>query len=140
MSATDVISLERLEALLRGDAPRTADEARRHALLDELRGAALRAPEELRSRALSAAPSPRRVGVPRPSRRLALIVLPAALVLAVLAAVVHGFTGSNGPVVNHGVSAAKAPSGEGTVTVQTQQSLAGGTDRAGSGGFRSAVP
>ena len=33
MSASDVIGTERLEALLRGEAPRTSDEARRHALL-----------------------------------------------------------------------------------------------------------
>ncbi len=43
MSATDAIGIERLEALLGGDAPRTGDEARRAALLGELHGATLRA-------------------------------------------------------------------------------------------------
>src|SRR5260370_1144021 len=90
MSAIDV----RLEALLAGDAPRDADEARRMALLDELRGATLRAPDALRARVLASAPAPRRAFVPRLSRRLVFVVVPAALGLAIAAPLVHGLTGS----------------------------------------------
>src|SRR5260370_41087737 len=89
MSAIDV----RLEALLAGDAPRDADEARRAALLDELRGATLRAPDALRARALASAPAPRRTFVPRPSRRLVFVVVPAAVGIPIAAALVHGVTG-----------------------------------------------
>ena len=59
MSASDVIGSERMEALLRGDAPRTAGEERRAALLDGLRAAQLRAPEALRTRVLAVAPERR---------------------------------------------------------------------------------
>ncbi len=97
MSATDAIGLERLEALLGGAAPRTDDETRRAALLGELRGATLRAPDALRARVIAAAPAPRRSFAPRPSRRLILVAIPAALGLAVAAALVHGLTGSSGP-------------------------------------------
>jgi hypothetical protein len=100
MSATDAIGLERLEALLGGDAPRTAAETRRAALLDDLRGATLRAPEALRSRVLAARPlpRPRRSFLPQlPSRRLVLVVVPAALAIAVTAAIVHGLTTGSGP-------------------------------------------
>ena len=38
MTASDAIGFERLEALLAGDAPRTTDEARRAAVLAQLRG------------------------------------------------------------------------------------------------------
>ena len=95
MSATDAISNERLEALLRGGRPRTDGEERRAALLDGLRAARLRAPEPLRVQVLAprAAPKPR---FALPSRRLALVVLPAAAAVAVGAAVVHGFVGSGG--------------------------------------------
>ena len=97
MSATDAIGLERLEALLGGAAPRTDDETRRAALLGDLRGATLRAPDALRARVIAAAPAPRRSFAPRPSRRLILVAIPAALGLAVAAALVHGLTGSSGP-------------------------------------------
>jgi hypothetical protein len=95
MSATDAISNERLEALLRGDRPRTDGEERRAALLDGLRASRLRAPEPLRAQVLvpRVAPKPR---FALPSRRLALVVLPAAATVAVGAAVVHGFVGSGG--------------------------------------------
>jgi Domain of unknown function (DUF4349) len=94
MSTSDVIAVERLEALLRGDAPRTAGETRRAALIAGLRGGVLHAPEELRARVLAAAPTraPRRVAVP--SRRLVLVALPAAVGLAVAAAAIHGIVGS----------------------------------------------
>jgi hypothetical protein len=98
MSATDAIGLERLEALLGGDAPRTAAETRRVALLTDLRGATLHAPEALRSRVLAARPLPRgSFFSQRPSRRLALVVIPAALAVAVTAAIVHGLTTSSSP-------------------------------------------
>jgi hypothetical protein len=99
MSASDVIGSERMEALLRGDAPRSGAEERRAALLDGLRAAQLRAPEALRARVLAAAPAPAAARVPwlrRPSRRLALVVVPLAAALAVGAALVHGLVGSGG--------------------------------------------
>jgi len=98
MSASDVIGSERMEALLRGDAPRSGAEERRAALLDGLRAPQLRAPEALRARVLAAAPAPaaRRQRLPRPSRRLALVVVPLAAALAVGAALVHGLVGSGG--------------------------------------------
>ena len=87
MSATE---LERMEALLRGDVPRTAAEVRRSALIGELRGGTLRAPDALRARALADRPEPARR--PRPSWKLAFVVVPAALAVAVGAALVHGLT------------------------------------------------
>ncbi len=97
MSATDAISNERLDALLRGDRPRTSGEERRAALLDGLRSARLQAPDALRSRVL--ATKPERSRVPRfalPTRRLVFVVVPAAAMLAVGAALVHGLVGSSG--------------------------------------------
>jgi hypothetical protein len=95
MSATDAIGLERMEALLRGDAPRTPTEAKRTVLLDDLRAATLRAPDALRTRVLAVTPAPvHRFAPRRPSWRFALVVLPAALGIAVTAALVHGFTRS----------------------------------------------
>ena len=98
MSASDVIGSERMEALLRGDAPRSGAEERRAALLDGLRAPQLRAPEALRARVLAAAPAPaqRASWLRRPSRRLALVVVPLAAALAVGAALVHGLVGSGG--------------------------------------------
>jgi hypothetical protein len=93
MSAIDVMTVERLEALLRGDAPRTPEEIRRAALVAALRGGSLSAPEALRAHVLAGARAPRR-GVGLAPRRLALVVVPAALVLAIAAAVVHGIVGS----------------------------------------------
>ena len=121
MSATDAIGMERLDALLGGDAPRTAAEARRAALLADLRGAALRAPDAVRARVLAARPAPRRsLFAQLPSRRLVFAVVPVALALAVTAAVVHGLTTGSGsgaqpvsegaPTVVHGaVPNAKSP-------------------------------
>lgn len=94
MSTSDVISVERLEALLRGDGPRTAAETRRAALLGGLRAGVLRAPDELRARVLAAAPDRASRRLAFPPRRLALVALPAAVVLAVAAAAVHGIVGS----------------------------------------------
>ena len=97
MSASDAIGIERLEALLGGDAPRTAAETRRSALLADLRGATLRAPDAVRARVLAARPAPRRTFFAQlPSRRLVFVVVPAALALAVTAAVVHGLTTGSG--------------------------------------------
>jgi hypothetical protein len=64
------------------------------ALVSELRATAPAAPESLRQRVLDGAPAPRRRMSKR--RRLALVVLPVAVVLAVGAAFVHGFV-SSGP-------------------------------------------
>ena len=62
------------------------------ALVSELRANPPVAPERLRQRVLEGAPAPRR----RMSRkrRLVLVVVPAAVVLAVGAALVHGFVSS----------------------------------------------
>jgi hypothetical protein len=100
--ASDAIGFERLEALLAGDAPRTTDEARRAAVLGQLRETTLSAPEALRSRVLATAPARQRSFAWKPSRRLVFAAVPAAFALAVTAAVVHGLT--NGPV-SHPVSA-----------------------------------
>jgi hypothetical protein len=68
-----------------------------------------RAPETLRARVAELAPAPRR------PRRLVLVVVPAAVVLAVAAAIVHGIVGSgSSKVVQHGsvdqsLSRANAP-------------------------------
>jgi hypothetical protein len=96
MSATDM-PFERLEALLRGDEPRTLDEKQRAAVLAELRAGELGAPETLRQRVLEAETAPaarRRLSMPR--RRLVL-VLPVAAALAIGAALIHGAfsSGSN---------------------------------------------
>ena len=100
MSASDVIGSERMEALLRGDAPRTTGEERRAALLCGLRAAQLRAPETLRARVLAPAPERRPARFRMPSRRLVFVLVPAAAALAVGAALVHGLVGSGGhPVV-----------------------------------------
>jgi len=100
MSASDVIGSERMEALLRGDAPRTTGEERRAALLGRLRAAQLRAPETLRARVLAPAPERRPARFRMPSRRLVFVLVPAAAALAVGAALVHGLVGSGGhPVV-----------------------------------------
>ena len=97
MTASDAIGFERLEALLAGDVPRTTDEARRAAVLAQLRETTLSAPEALRSRVLATAPSRRRSFGRKPSRRLVFAVIPAAFALAVTAAIVHGLTNSPAP-------------------------------------------
>ena len=135
MSASDVIGIERLEALLRGDAPRTQEESARSALLSELRAATLRAPEPLRERVLAAAPARRRLALRLPSRRLALVVVPVALGLAVTAALVHGFTGSGVKPVQDG--AAFVPR---TVLRAKAAPPVFGVAGGGSGGSDSAVP
>ncbi len=99
MTASNAIGVGRLEALLAGDTPRTSDEVRRAAVLEQLRAATLDAPEALRSRVLAGAPSRRRALAPRPSRRLVFAVIPAAFALAVTAAIVHGLTTSSGSPV-----------------------------------------
>lgn len=83
------VSVERLELLLRGDAPRDPAEARRAAVLDGLRAGTLQAPPALRARVLAAGPAPR-----SPRRRLAFALVPAAVAAAVVAAVVHGVSSS----------------------------------------------
>ncbi len=133
MSASDVIGIERLEALLRGDAPRTSEESARNALLTELRAATLRAPEPLRERVLATTPARQRLALPRPSRRFALAVVPAALGLAVAAALVHGLTGSGAKSVQHGAVAAP------TVSAKAQPPVLRAAVGSG-GGAATAVP
>src|SRR5215475_4311373 len=70
------------------------------ALVSELRATAPVAPERLRQRVLDMAPASRRSMSPR--RRLALVVVPVAVVLSVGAAVVYG-------VVNSGPQETAAP-------------------------------
>ena len=60
-----------------------------------LRAHAPHAPESLRERVFALEPKPRRLNVP--SRRLVLVALPAAVAIAVTAAVVHGILGSGSP-------------------------------------------
>src|SRR6478736_1643630 len=60
-----------------------------------LRAHAPHAPETLRERVLGLESVPQRRNTP--SRRLVLVALPAALAIAVLAAVVHGVVGSGSP-------------------------------------------
>ncbi len=84
------VTVERLEALLRGDAPRTPAEQRQSALVRELRAGVLQTPPALRARVLAAGPAPSR------RRRFVLVLVPAAAAVAVLAAVVHGIA-SSGP-------------------------------------------
>jgi hypothetical protein len=97
MSAIDAIGRERLEALLGGDAPRNDAEARRSALLADLRRATVPLPDSLRARVLDARPQPARSRFARrPPNRLVLAVVPVALGVAVTAAVVHGLTTGSG--------------------------------------------
>lgn len=82
-------------------------------LVSELRASAPVAPERLRERVLESAPAAR--GRRSRKRKLVLVVVPAAVVLAVAAALVHGFlsTGSHAslrasiPAVQHGLRAQK---------------------------------
>src|SRR6185437_4129992 len=90
------------------------------ALVSELRANPPVAPERLRQRVLEGAPAPRRQRSRR--RKLVLVVVPAAVVLSVGAALVHGFVSSGshpsaatapavyGPVLN-GVHSVPAPAG-----------------------------
>jgi hypothetical protein len=93
-----------------------------------LRAHAPHAPETLRARVLALEPArtPRRVSLP--SRRLVLVALPAALLVAVGAALVHGIVGS-GPRPLAGVA---------TPAVERANPIAGGK-AAGSGTARSLV-
>src|SRR5205823_6525013 len=86
------------------------------ALVSELRANAPVAPEGLRERVLEGAPAPRR----RRSRkqRLLFVVVPAAIVLAVGAALVHGFvsTGSKPRADMAALAAGKAPTPHATAS------------------------
>ncbi|HEY2311576.1 MAG TPA: DUF4349 domain-containing protein [Gaiellaceae bacterium] len=73
------------------------------ALVSELRATAPVAPDRLRQRVLDGAPAPRARRSKK--RRLALVVVPVAVVLAVGAAFVHGFVKSG----SHGASANTPP-------------------------------
>jgi hypothetical protein len=102
------------------------------ALVSELRANPPVAPESLRDRVLEGAPAPRR----RRSRRqrLLFVVVPAAVVLAVGAALVHGFVDSRSTVradagalaagraaTPHGQLGALATTGSGTVHTQARE-------------------
>jgi hypothetical protein len=88
------------------------------ALVSELRANPPVAPERLRARVLEGAPAPRRQRSRK--RRLALVVVPAAVVLAVGAALVHGFVSTG----SHGRAASLAP------TLHTNEHLLGPAKRA----------
>ena len=85
------------------------------ALVSELRANPPVAPERLRQRVLEGAPAPRRQRSRK--RRLVLVVVPAAVVLAVGAALVHGFvsTGSHNQVNNATAHGAKEKAKEKTM-------------------------
>jgi hypothetical protein len=72
------------------------------ALVSELRANPPVAPEHLRQRVLEGAPAPRRQRSRK--RRLALVVVPAAIVLAVGAALVHGFVSTGSHAKTYGVA------------------------------------
>lgn len=98
MSATDM-PFERLEALLRGDEPRTLGEKQTASVLAELRAGELGAPESLRQRVLdvgAARAGGRRLSMPR---RKLFVLVPVAAALAVGAALIHGaFTSGRTPL------------------------------------------
>jgi hypothetical protein len=148
MSATDAIGIERLEALLCGEPAQTAAEERRAARLSELRGGVLHASDALRARVLAAAPAPGRVRLAAPSRRLALIAVPAALGLAVVAAVVHGVVGSGSgsttpralvvPTVQQGADVGGAATGIAAPTLAPSTKVAPATPSLGGSRLRHA--
>jgi len=76
------------------------------ALVSELRATAPVAPERLRERVLEGAPAPRRQRSRK--RRMFVVVVPVAVVLAVGAAIVHGFVSSGSSPV-HGAAAVLGP-------------------------------
>ncbi len=136
MSASDVIGSERMEALLRGDAPRTTGEERRAALLGGLRAAQLRAPEALQARVLARASEPRPARFRLPSRRLVFVVVPAAAAIAVGAALVHGLVGSgNHPSALRSYVAHGSPASTPAWTGATTNSGSGGA-ATGPGAFK----
>jgi hypothetical protein len=79
-------------------------------LVSELRATAPVAPEQLRQRVLELAPAPRRRWISS-RRRLAVVVVPVAVALAVGAALVHGFvtSGSHPRADTAGLYTGKAP-------------------------------
>jgi len=88
-----------------------------------LRAHAPHAPETLRERVLALEPARERRMVP--SRRFALVALPAALAIAVVAAVVHGVVGSGSPrVVNANKSFSSLTQGRGVGSAGTVHSSA----------------
>jgi hypothetical protein len=90
-----------------------------------LRAHAPHAPESLRERVFALEPKPRRVSLP--SRRLVLVALPAAVGLAVSAAVVHGIVGSGSPKP---VAAQRSLVGGVTTPTWTSVSASGAVDGA----------
>lgn len=83
---------------------------RQEALIAELRAARLDAPQRLRARVLAAEPAPSRFRLALPSRRAVLVLVPAVLALALVAAVVDGVVRPGGggtpvgaPTVERGI-------------------------------------
>ncbi|MGH3008386.1 MAG: DUF4349 domain-containing protein [Gaiellaceae bacterium] len=147
MSATDM-PFERLEALLRGDEPRTLEEKNRAAMLAELRAGELGAPEPLQQRVLEGATpaGARRRRIAMPRRRLVLLV-PVAACLAVGAALIHGAFNSgpsfsaeqavpsvaNGRIPNHGSAWKTAQKGSAHTKSRAYYGTATGTGDAPTG-------
>ena len=93
------------------------------ALVSQLRANPPVAPRRLRDRVLEGAPASRRPTSRR--RKLFLVVVPAAVVLAVGAALVHGFvsTGSRSPAIAAGQPRVRLSNGENGASVTTPQSV-----------------
>ena len=94
------------------------------ALVSELRANPPVAPERLRQRVLEGAPAPRRQRSRK--RRLVLVVVPAAVVLAVGAALVHGFlsSGSHPNAIQANPSRVLGPANKEPVPGSTEKRLA----------------
>jgi hypothetical protein len=101
MSAID------LDALLAGGTPVSDEERGLASVIAELRAAPPRAPERLRERVAELRPARRTFELPRPRRAL-FVLVPAAAVLAVAAAAVHGVRSGRPTQVQHGAAAVAA--------------------------------
>src|SRR5437588_2443951 len=88
------------------------------ALVSELRSTPPVAPERLRERVLGLAPGSRRRMSRR--RRLVLVVVPVAVVLAIGAALVHGFVSSGGRTVQHRADRAALAAGQAALPAITR--------------------
>lgn len=126
------MSTAELDALLAGRVPRTDEELRLTTVIDALRAAPPRAPQELRARVTALRAQPRRFTLPAP-RRLLFVLVPSVVAIAVVAAVVHGLTGSTR---SHALQRAGAlePVQHGAVRAAPSATvpLAGGVGAAGS--------
>jgi uncharacterized protein DUF4349 len=89
-----------------------------------LRAHAPHAPESLRERVLALEPARQRIALP--PRRLALVALPAAVGLAVVAALVHGVIGSGKKTTTVSLQQAQPPAAVTTPTWRTAPSVGAG--------------